>query len=473
MENATLLQLAEKIKQLRQNDEYDQILELSDGIENKLYKLNEVDALLEILKNRVISFIYTGGYEEAFSTLFRVEHICSTHPSNTHYSLYYGLAGILYTALNHYDMAKEAIIKSVAIAEEQNKYRELCYTYSNLANLYFDLNDYEKSLYYMEKSLNLLAFFEHKEIDRFPIYGNSVIAYAHVGNVKEATYYFEQMKDIVAKYNSGRIARNIALIYDAEMALQFARGEVDLAIDAAQKAKELFVKQGDMYMVKTTQRALINYYRKNNDILKLAEAQAQYIELLEKHEKESYNRALLKFQLEEKKRHYKMQSYIDPLTQIYNRGYIEHQASTFVLNAMYKQQYIGCIIFDIDRFKQVNDQYGHLVGDDIIKFVAQNAAALFDDEDAMFARYGGDEFIAYMRDHSIENIENKVEKLHAFFNEYFYEKDGETLPITISVGAFITSIDNGEDFTTLLKLADEKLYEVKQNGRDSYLIAVL
>lgn len=471
MNKGTLKELAATIRHLRAEECYEDIIILSDEVENRLFKLNEVDDILDILKNRIVAYIYTGSYEEAFAALFQVEQICSSHPSNEHYSLYYGLAGILYMVLNHTEMAKEVMLKSESLARKQKEYKRLCYTYSNLSNLYHDLKDYEQAKEYAMKSLEVVPYFECEEIDLLPIEGNAVIALAYVGDIKEADVLYVKMQETIRRYGRDRDDRNRALLYNARMALAFTKGYIEQAIEAAEKAKQIFFGQGDIYMVKVMQRALIDYYKKSNKIEKLVGAQEEYIELLEKHEQESYNRALLKFQLDEKKRKYKMASFIDPLTKIYNRGYIEYQAPKYLLDAASYNHFVGCIIFDIDYFKQVNDEHGHLVGDDIIKFVATSAAKLFAQYDAIFARYGGDEFIACVHTKDTQQFEEIINKLYLLFKtQSILTKKGH-LKISLSIGAFVVDATNVENFTELLKAADEELYVVKRNGRNDFKIA--
>ncbi len=470
MNKGTLKELAGTIRHLRVEERYEEIIIASDEIANTLFKLNEVDDILDILKNRIVAYVYTGNYEEAFAALFQVEQICSNHPSNEHYSLYYGLAGILYTVLNHTEMAKEAMFKAEVLAREQEKHRQLCHTYSNLSNLYYDLKDYEQAKEYAVKALEKLSYFDYEKIDLLPIIGNSIIAFAYVGDVEAAKELYKEMLEIQNVYGQDRDDRNKALLYNAEMALEFSKGCMERAIEAAEKAKQIFIRQGDLYMVKVVQRALIDYYKKSNKTEKLVSAQEEYIELLEKHEQEAYNRALLKFQLDEKKRKYKMASFIDPLTKIYNRGYMEHQAPKHLLDAAYHKHYVGCIIFDIDYFKQVNDQYGHLIGDEIIKFVATSAAQLFAQYDAIFARYGGDEFIACVRTENVQQFEEIIKTLYSFFKTQSILMKDERLQISISIGAYIINATKVGNFTELLKTADEELYAVKRNGRDDFKI---
>ncbi len=123
-------------------------------------------------------------------------------------------------------------------------------------------------------------------------------------------------------------------------------------------------------------------------------------------------------------------------------------------------------IFDIDRFKDVNDTYGHPAGDLVLK----NLAALVENEARgydVFARYGGDEFVFLMRGASLDAAVVLAERVRKAVESHKFEYDGETLKITISVGV---SHWNGDDSissgTELLKLVDAELYKAKNNGKN-------
>lgn len=148
----------------------------------------------------------------------------------------------------------------------------------------------------------------------------------------------------------------------------------------------------------------------------------------------------------------------DGLTQLFNSGYFhEHieQKSKITKN--------GCLILiDIDFFKQVNDNYGHQRGDEVLKRVAQTLKNNFRSED-IIGRLGGDEFIIFIDAYiSKPDIEQRCRLILEILSN-----DEIKLPITLSIGGFFFSKET--NYQDLYKRADEVLYKVKDLGRNGFM----
>ncbi len=155
-------------------------------------------------------------------------------------------------------------------------------------------------------------------------------------------------------------------------------------------------------------------------------------------------------------------AYLDPLTGLANRRYAEIN-----LRARFEemQRYgwpFGVIFIDIDRFKEINDQFGHAVGDDVLKMVSKtlvNSARSFD----VIGRWGGEEFIAIIANvHPAELVATanrfRVLVQHSSLNT------GGAVRVTISLGA--TLARPGDTIDELLKRVDELMYRSKEEGRN-------
>lgn len=157
------------------------------------------------------------------------------------------------------------------------------------------------------------------------------------------------------------------------------------------------------------------------------------------------NEAMLRYQAEH-----------DPLTGIVNRGGFEQLKTMFRMN----QNPLGFLIIDVDKFKLVNDGYGHEVGDQVLKKVAKLLKGSFRSSDYP-ARIGGDEF-AVLLPGMTESQSEMVEKKIASLNDILMHPDDGLPQVSLSAGGAFS--ENG--FTDdLYKRADEALYEVKENGR--------
>ncbi len=155
----------------------------------------------------------------------------------------------------------------------------------------------------------------------------------------------------------------------------------------------------------------------------------------------------------------------DQLTDLYNRYYLLEAAEQRMANAIRHDDPMSLLLMDIDHFKQVNDQHGHLIGDDVLKSLALLLTENCRKED-IAARFGGEEFVILLGHcdqvfaaQKAESIRREVEQLNP-----------QGLPITVSVGVAQFSI-NDETIERLLDRADRALYQAKEQGRNRVIVA--
>lgn len=153
-------------------------------------------------------------------------------------------------------------------------------------------------------------------------------------------------------------------------------------------------------------------------------------------------------------------SMTDPLTGIANRLHFSMVYEHSINVALREKLPLGIIFFDIDHFKQVNDVYGHLLGDEILKNIAELVKQRLRKSD-IFARWGGEEFIILLPDTSLEETFQVAEMLRSTIESETFEAAGN---ITCSFG--ITVLIENESADMLLKRVDELLYRAKEEGRN-------
>lgn len=155
----------------------------------------------------------------------------------------------------------------------------------------------------------------------------------------------------------------------------------------------------------------------------------------------------------------------DPLTGIYNRRYFFELAEQEIERAKRYGNLLSVVIMDADYFKNVNDAYGHLIGDQILinlaKICQENIRSL-----DIFARYGGEEFVILMPEANLEDAQKSAERLRKLVAETSMITGGLNVMITISLG--VASWENSKelDFNALLARADRALYQSKESGRN-------
>ena len=159
----------------------------------------------------------------------------------------------------------------------------------------------------------------------------------------------------------------------------------------------------------------------------------------------------------------------DPLTGLANRRLLAERMSMALVHARRNKSAMAVVYLDLDGFKQINDTFGHGVGDELLKMVAGRLVATVREEDTV-ARLGGDEFIIALWhvsgiDYAASVVLRAIEAV-----SQPYDIEGVTVSITTSAGISIYP-DHGEDAETLMKSADLALYEAKAAGRNAYRIA--
>lgn len=154
----------------------------------------------------------------------------------------------------------------------------------------------------------------------------------------------------------------------------------------------------------------------------------------------------------------------DGLTGINNRTYFNTLYGETVKQMLFNKTPMCVALFDIDKFKRVNDTYGHLAGDEVIKTVASLTETHIERHNGYVCRYGGEEFVAVLPGVQIKDAEKIINELHAIIADSVVEYGGERIGINVSVG--LTSYpeirDNPYD---LLKHADWAMYYAKEHGR--------
>jgi diguanylate cyclase (GGDEF)-like protein len=154
---------------------------------------------------------------------------------------------------------------------------------------------------------------------------------------------------------------------------------------------------------------------------------------------------------------------LDPLTGLFNRRYIEQRLEEEIARSQRQGYPLTVILFDLDVFKQVNDRYGHSVGDSVLQGFAERLKKTTRGSD-LAARYGGDEFLAVLPDCTAEGVQYVLKRL----NGLQVELSGEKLPVYYSAGW--TDYIPCESIEEFLKRADIALYVNKRSSEKSFRI---
>jgi two-component system cell cycle response regulator len=161
---------------------------------------------------------------------------------------------------------------------------------------------------------------------------------------------------------------------------------------------------------------------------------------------------------------------VDGLTQIFNKRYFVEVLDREIGRSHRYGRELSLIMFDIDHFKQVNDNYGHLAGDYVLKHLASVIKARIRREDIM-ARYGGEEFAIVLPEIENLNALRFAEKIRELVEHTVFTFEETQIPLTISIGV-ATSTEEVRSMDEFVKIADDYLYDAKRSGRNCVRPAV-
>lgn len=155
----------------------------------------------------------------------------------------------------------------------------------------------------------------------------------------------------------------------------------------------------------------------------------------------------------------------DPLTEVFNRGAFDQTFEKFMRLATFMNESFCLILIDLDHFKHINDQYGHLAGDTVLKVVAKEIYRNFPRKNDFVSRYGGDEFAVLLSDTQEKVAVRLCERLLARLKRVDFEIDPDLPEITCSIGVVAYDIEQKETAKQIFEQADQALYRSKEAGR--------
>lgn len=156
----------------------------------------------------------------------------------------------------------------------------------------------------------------------------------------------------------------------------------------------------------------------------------------------------------------------DGLTGVYNRKHLEERLAAELAFATRNNTNLSLAMFDVDHFKRVNDTFGHLSGDTVLRAVAWALSQGIRTEDTL-ARYGGEEFVIICREVDLPGATLMADRLRWNIGQMPINLGPQAIHVTASAGvASLTDCGPNRDRETLLGLADQRLYQAKEGGRN-------
>jgi diguanylate cyclase (GGDEF)-like protein/PAS domain S-box-containing protein len=155
--------------------------------------------------------------------------------------------------------------------------------------------------------------------------------------------------------------------------------------------------------------------------------------------------------------------FFDGLTGIGNRQHIENRIRFALDDYKVSKVEFGVLFIDIDHFKNLNDSYGHLAGDKVLRFIANTLRHHLRTTDSC-GRWGGEEFLALILDIDLKGVKTVAEKIRRLIEKTKIQDGGKNLGVTVSIGASVSHPDDTVE--SIVRRTDRLMYKSKQNGRN-------
>ncbi|WP_067927076.1 tetratricopeptide repeat-containing diguanylate cyclase, partial [Alicyclobacillus shizuokensis] len=464
MEESDLQSLQQLVTSLRAQGKYKETIEACYDLLKRGEEAHDYKSILVALLNSAASYYCIGDIDEAFRCISVYDEVCREYGDETDHLNRHNVLFLLYEYNKDFDKAKSTLDKAISLGTQLQKYNIVSNAYSNYSHLYLAEENFEGALEAGRKGL------EAAKLHRPPsaileLRVKLNIAEAHIG-LRD----FESSRMLIEEIGEQPILNSDSYIRER---VQFTmlqgswcsnQGFYREAFEWLTRARDLVNRYDDIYLLEEIQKERCRLCEQIGDFQTGFYVQKEYISVLLESRKRELERTALQLEVKHSLADLKRKANTDHLTGLPNRYRLESTANEWLREAADRRENIVCIVVDIDHFKCINDQHGHLFGDEVIRQATDACASVLRSDD-LIGRYGGDEFVVILRGVTLDVGVRKAEQmLEAIRN--LNVSCGETpVPISASLGV----ADNGEgtvlQFNDLFQLADVELYKAKANGR--------
>jgi len=448
---------------------FDEFLNLFDPTTSLALQEGNYNLLIDLYLNRSKVFYNLGDIQACIADLKKITEWIDDYGADGQRIQYLNTFASVCGELGNQEKYFVYLNKAKDLAKKINDLYFLCKIYNNLGVYYIVEDQPDQAVDILLKALKLSQKLneEHEEELMIFIRLNLSKAYTNLGEFNKA----EQLFEFLSSYFEGKPMMKTAIYFLQYKGLWLkAQKRYEEANDLLVKAKDFAVRNNDLILLEEINKILVEVNTELNDKDRLIAIQKDYIDILLTIKEINLNQNLMHIEMTQNEKQYEFNSTKDPLTACYNRRYFEENIQKWLKEAKKTDQLIGFFILDVDYFKQINDRYGHLVGDDVLKYTVKKAKDVLSVHESVFARYGGDEFVAIVKTSSKADLVEIVDNLYRQLSGALIEVDGEKIDLQISLGASTNQNGAITEYKELFKLADDALYESKRNGRNQYTV---
>jgi len=393
------------------------------------------------LNNIAINHIYNKDYQQAIDVLntIIIESNKDT-PSDSMFTVYSSMA---WAHLSKEDTNAEAAYQYILMAKQYLQFTEKTdfklQFYYNEANILYDLDRFEEVLISIESAEKI--FSNHEEMSQL-----KKQSYVSLINLKAATLYKKKLFKQAYEVKSIVISLTDKL-YENEDNRSITQVRLRLEAEQADKTNKVLDNQRILYEANLSEAKLEN------------EAQRVYL-FISALVALAFAWVLVKLIQSQKK--LKVASRVDALTGAANRRTLMLKSQKAFKLATTTKIDLSILMIDVDHFKGINDSLGHSVGDQVLAQLAKVGANMMRKSDT-FGRFGGEEFLVCLPKTPLKSALEIAERIRSSIEEYSWPLN-DLNKVTISIG--VATLTDDSDVMSLIKRADEQLYQAKVSGRN-------
>ena len=423
----------------------------------------KMDAYLKLMH----SYYSLGEVENAFELIVPFRILCEENRSlKTDYYLHL-IRGYIYEYEENYTLAVNAVEIALTLALKLNENLPIA-TSRNLYSHYLLLNgENEKahlsaleSYHFIQKNMfsNLLYVCHSQHI--------LATTYIDTGQLQNANQILVELaSNPIIVHNKKERSRYLFAYATYYMKLL----QYEKAIMYFKGAEEIAFQNNDYILLKRIYKLYAQVCALQQDYKQAFSHMQNYTHLLEQTIKTHFISKTQELDIKQNAFVVEKRANIDTLSGLYNRSYLEKTTNQWLSTAKKDGNHICCIVFDVDNFKTINDTYGHLFGDEVIKHIGKCCAQMFSTPNCICARFGGDEFVIILLNYGRDKIRPATQEL---FKKITCEKilfEQKAFNITISMGVVCNDSFPSKRFTQLFRVADQALYMAKRQGKNQIL----
>lgn len=463
MDKDYLVSLQRKVSQLRVEGKYKETLEACIELLDAGRMANDSKSILTALMNSAASYYSIGEIEEAFSCIDAHAEYSALHGDDADRLNGYNVMFLLHEYNKEYSKAKETLQKAIKLGEKLGHYNMVSNAYSNYSSVCVAEGNYEEALQRAQIGLEMAKLHTPRTpILEFRVKLNIASAYVELNSMECAE---ELVTTMIIDPLLDDFIREKTQCHELYGRLLLKQKRYREAYDMLTIAKELAESYQEQNLLKDILEIRCRACELMEDLELGFKAQQEYIALLRDIRQHEIAMTAVRLEVKHDLATMERRANTDALTGLYSRSYMEAATNDMLMKAVADGKTVICMALDLDNLKILNDTYGHLFGDTVIKLVATTCSSQIRSNDIM-GRFGGDEFAIIINDMTVEDANRKAQQLVEVIRNLTVEKDGTVIPLSISVGVASNRRGQIKSFQALFHDADMALYEAKQKGKN-------